>query len=160
MSKAYIFYTDIAYLGRIYYGARICDADISTGKILPSVDYLKYGVLSNMQYKCQHIPESEKLNRPHRNRKRMIILSNNPDLIADLYELYCSYQYQAYATINAYNYHYRKYALELRIPGDYVPIVEEVLRLERITPELGGGNHQFNYYIFENSIEDNYSKKK
>ena len=87
----------------------------------------------------------------------MILLSDNRDLIVDLSNLYSSYGYKALVTINTYNNNYRKYELELRIPSDYVFIVEEILRLEQITPELGGNNPRFNYYIFEDSIEDSYS---
>lgn len=155
MTKAYIFSKDIAFLGRFYYGARICEDYTSSGVILPSVDYLKYGItwMEPLPSTCRCINIREKSHR----KKRMILLSDNGDLIADLSNLYSSYGYKALVTINTYNHNYRKYALELRIPSDYVLIVEEILRLEQITPELGGDNPRFNYYIFEDSIEDSYS---
>ena len=155
MTKAYIFSKDIAFLGRFYYGARICEDYTSSGVILPSVDYLKYGItwMEPLPSTCRCINIREKSHR----KKRMILLSDNGDLIADLSNLYSSYGYKALVTINTYNHNYRKYALELRIPSDYVLIVEEILRLERIPSELGGNNPRFNYYIFEDSIEDSYS---
>ena len=155
MTKAYIFSKDIAFLGRFYYGARICEDYASSGVILPSVDYLKYGItwMEPLPSTCRCIIIREKSHR----KKRMILLSNNADLIADLCNLYRSYGYESIATTDAYNPNYRKYELELRIPSDYVPIVEEILRLERIPSELGGNNPRFNYYIFEDSIEDSYS---